>query len=229
LLVTGGATSQGRCQGQHSQDAGGVLHDGLGPTDEQVGTSFLQNYSSPREPQGEWKGERGGFSSQGVSPAGAILSPRNLGVQEPWSPRDLEPKKTKKPALKRRASYTNCSRERRYADRGHRLPMYSIEPAVEPGVSALAHGWPATLTLAYEMGLAIAHLAKKRGPDLVAPGASLGPPKSIGAPDSSPSRRQATRPQKNLVDLEGSTRWMRRKGTATGPQVGLSGGRAMAS
>ena len=38
-------------------------------------------------------------------------------------------------------------RERRYANLGHLLPMFHIEQAVEPGVSALPHGWPATRML----------------------------------------------------------------------------------
>ena len=33
----------------------------------------------------------------------------------------------------------------RYADLGHLLPMFHIEPAVEPGVSALPSSCPATL------------------------------------------------------------------------------------
>jgi hypothetical protein len=38
-------------------------------------------------------------------------------------------------------------RERRYANLGHLLPMFPIERAVKPGVSALPRGWPATNSL----------------------------------------------------------------------------------
>ncbi len=38
-------------------------------------------------------------------------------------------------------------RERRYANLGHLLPMFPIERAVKPGVSALPLGWPATYSL----------------------------------------------------------------------------------
>ena len=38
-------------------------------------------------------------------------------------------------------------RERRYANLGHLLPMFPIERAVKPGVSALPLGWPATSSL----------------------------------------------------------------------------------
>jgi hypothetical protein len=38
--------------------------------------------------------------------------------------------------------------KRRYADLGYLLPMFYIEPAVEPGVSALTLGWPAIYNLA---------------------------------------------------------------------------------
>ena len=39
------------------------------------------------------------------------------------------------------------SLERRYANLGHLLPMFPIERAVQPGVSALPCGWPATYIL----------------------------------------------------------------------------------
>ena len=38
-------------------------------------------------------------------------------------------------------------RERRYANLGHLLPMFYIERAVKPGVSALPHSWPAISTI----------------------------------------------------------------------------------
>ena len=59
----------------------------------------------------------------------------------------------KKPAPKRRASHQVVLRKRRYADLGHLLPMFSIEPAVQPGVSALPLGWPAINTLPRDSGL----------------------------------------------------------------------------
>jgi hypothetical protein len=38
-------------------------------------------------------------------------------------------------------------RERRYADLGYLLPMFYVELAIEPGVSALPAGWPAIHSL----------------------------------------------------------------------------------
>jgi hypothetical protein len=54
-------------------------------------------------------------------------------------------KKNKKPAPGRgRLRIAWFSRERRYANHGHLLPMLCIEQAVEPGVSALPFDSPAT-------------------------------------------------------------------------------------
>ena len=54
-----------------------------------------------------------------------------------WQKRQsIAVQETKKPAQLRRASL-GFLRERRYANLGHLLPMFHIERAVKPGVSAL--------------------------------------------------------------------------------------------
>lgn len=45
-------------------------------------------------------------------------------------------------------SLQDSTQERRYANLGHLLPMFPIERAVKPGVSALPLRWPATYILA---------------------------------------------------------------------------------
>ena len=50
-------------------------------------------------------------------------------------------------------------RERRYANLGHLLPMFHIERAVKPGVSALPLGWPAACILPSDSRLAMVYHA----------------------------------------------------------------------